>query len=181
MTTQMDLLSDEELVELSRNGDREAFGRIVGRYQSLICALTYSATGDVARSEDLSQETFLAAWRALVNLKEPRSLKSWLCGIARHVIQESRRRAGRDPLRAAGSLDHSAIEAAPESAPAASLVVSEDEKALLWRVLEGLPENYCEPLVPVESTPTESTDSAGDPGDHRPRKQRTAEKGGGEA
>jgi DNA-directed RNA polymerase specialized sigma24 family protein len=62
VTIQTYLDNDRELVERSLNGDRGAFGRIVERYQSLICAVTYSATGDVSRSEDLAQETFLAAW-----------------------------------------------------------------------------------------------------------------------
>jgi len=56
-------LNDAELVEQSLAGDRQAFGRIVGRYQSLVCALAYSATGSRSRSEDLAQETFVAAWR----------------------------------------------------------------------------------------------------------------------
>src|SRR5262249_18525167 len=36
-------MSDERLWELSRDGDGEAFGRIVERYQSLVCAVAYSA------------------------------------------------------------------------------------------------------------------------------------------
>ena len=37
-----DLLSDERLVGLTLDGDREAFGQIVTRYQAAICALAYS-------------------------------------------------------------------------------------------------------------------------------------------
>ena len=51
--------SDEQLWQLSRAGDREAFGRIVERYQSLICSLAFSACGSLASSEDLAQETDL--------------------------------------------------------------------------------------------------------------------------
>jgi hypothetical protein len=40
-----DLLSDERLVGLTLEGDRDAFGQIVARYQSAICALAYSACG----------------------------------------------------------------------------------------------------------------------------------------
>ena len=53
--------SDADLVAESLAGDRDAFGQIVARYQSLICSLAYSATGSLPRSEDLAQETFLAA------------------------------------------------------------------------------------------------------------------------
>ena len=43
--------SDSELVALSLAGERDAFGRIVNRYQTLLCSLTYSATGSVSQSE----------------------------------------------------------------------------------------------------------------------------------
>ena len=39
--------ADAELWRLSRDGDREAFGRIVERYQSLICSLAYSRCGSL--------------------------------------------------------------------------------------------------------------------------------------
>ena len=55
--------SDAELVADVLAGDRDAFAEIVSRYQTLVCSLAYSATGEVSRSEDLAQDTFLAAWR----------------------------------------------------------------------------------------------------------------------
>jgi len=64
-------LGDAELVTLSRDGQPAAFGQIVERYQTLICALAYSACGDLSRSEDLAQQTFITAWRQLCALKEP--------------------------------------------------------------------------------------------------------------
>ena len=80
--------SDERLVLNSRNGDRDAFARIVERYQSLICALTYGVCGDLQTSEDLAQVTFITAWSELPKLQEPSKLKSWLCGIARNVTNK---------------------------------------------------------------------------------------------
>jgi len=50
---------DASLVARTLAGNQDAFERIVSRYQSLICSLAYSATGNVARSEDLAQESFL--------------------------------------------------------------------------------------------------------------------------
>ena len=48
---------DAELVEQSRVGNQAAFGRIVARYQSLICSLAYNGTGSLSRSEDLATVT----------------------------------------------------------------------------------------------------------------------------
>jgi DNA-directed RNA polymerase specialized sigma24 family protein len=73
-------LSDAELVIASLGGDREAFGKIVTRYQRLICSLAYSSLGSLSESEDVAQEAFIEAWKKLGNLREPEKLKSWLCG-----------------------------------------------------------------------------------------------------
>ena len=54
--------NDAELVGKSLAGNRDAFGQIIARYQSLVCSLAYSATGSLSQSEDLAQETFVAAW-----------------------------------------------------------------------------------------------------------------------
>src|SRR2546426_12142191 len=97
--------NDAELVERSRTGDREAFGRIVERYQSLICALTYSACGNLQASEDLAQVTFITAWCRLRDLREPAKLKSWLCSIARNAAVDSFRQQRRAPTANAEALD----------------------------------------------------------------------------
>lgn len=138
------MTSDEQLWQMSLAGDREAFGQIVERHQSLICALAYSACGDLARAEDLSQETFLAAWRKLGELREPAKLRSWLCGIVRNLAANAARRDFR--RGAPESLEVVAEPLSPEDDPAAQ-AVTQEEAALLWRALAGLPESYREPMV----------------------------------
>src|SRR5438445_396954 len=93
--------SDAKLVAESLTGDREAFGQIVARYQTLICSLAYSGTGSLTQSEDLAQETFIAAWRQLASLREPEKLRSWLCGIARNHTYDVLKKRGREPSNAA--------------------------------------------------------------------------------
>jgi RNA polymerase sigma factor (sigma-70 family) len=137
---------DSELVAASLAGNRDAFGQIVARYQSLICALAYSATGNLGASEDLAQETFITAWKHLQQLRERHKLRAWLCGIARNRINNTLRREGREPLRTAEPLD-----TAPESATAEPLpreqAISNEEQAILWRSLARIPKIYREPLV----------------------------------
>lgn len=143
--TPLAALSDPQLWERSRSGDRDAFGAIVERYQTLVCSVAFSACGDLARSEDLAQETFVAAWRNLEKLREPGRLRHWLCGIVRNLAAASRRK----DRRRGGvleSLDDIPDPVATDADPAAS-VVSREEEALLWRALGGLPETYREPLV----------------------------------
>lgn len=138
--------TDAELVAQTLAGSREAFGDIVVRYQTLICSISYSATGSLTQSEDVSQETFLTAWRKLRELREPGSLRPWLCAIARNLLHHVRRDQGRDPTHAAEPLDHIHESPAPE-AIASAQAVSREEEAILWRSLERIPEPYREALV----------------------------------
>ena len=89
-------MTDAELLEASRRGEHSAFGAIVERYQDVVCAITYSRTRDQALSEDVAQDTFIAAWRQLDQLREPGRLRSWLCGIARNLARKARKRTARE-------------------------------------------------------------------------------------
>lgn len=138
-------MSDEQLWQQSRAGDREAFRGIVERYQSLVCSLAYSASGSLSRSEDLAQETFVTAWQRLDDLREPAKLRAWLCGIVRNLAANASRREQRRGGPAM-SLDAVPEQAADDADPAAHAVTKE-EAALLWSSLGGLPAAYREPLV----------------------------------
>ncbi len=146
MTTRASGNSDAQLVEWTLAGDRAAFATIVKRYQSLVCSITYSATGSFSLSEDLAQETFLAAWRQLSELREPTRLRSWLCGITRFLVGKEYRRQGREPLHAAESLDAIKEPHSLEASPALQ-AVSREEETILWRALERIPDTYREPLI----------------------------------
>src|ERR1700744_1654628 len=90
--------NDTELVAQSLVGNQEAFRQIVERYQTLICSVAYSATGNVSQSQDMSQETFIAAWKDLPSLREPEKLRAWLCRIVRNRVSKSYRRQVSDPV-----------------------------------------------------------------------------------
>jgi RNA polymerase sigma factor (sigma-70 family) len=146
MNAGSDDANDADLVAASLAGDRAAFGRIVGRYQSLVCAVTYSATGSLTLSEDVAQETFVAAWRQLGRLREPAKLRGWLCGIARNLLHNTLRRHGREPSQAAEPLDSASEVSSAEEAPA-GLAIRREEEAILWEALERVPESYRAPLI----------------------------------
>src|SRR3954468_7940469 len=138
--------SDSELVTRSLAGNRDAFGGIVARYQSLLCSLAYRATGSLSQSEDLAQETFVAAWKQLADLREPEKLRSWLCRISRNLAYDAVRQQGREPLHKAEPLEEIQDSPAPEPLPS-DYTVSQEEQAILWRSIERIPEIYREPLV----------------------------------
>src|ERR1035437_1386040 len=139
-------LDDARLVELGLDGDRDAFGQLVTRYQSPVCALAYSACGNLSHSQDLAQEIFIIAWRKLSDLKEPAKFRAWLYGIARNLIHNAFRQQTRNPLAAAEPLDESLATTATLSNPIAQ-AISKEEEGILWRSLEHIPETYREPLI----------------------------------
>jgi RNA polymerase sigma factor (sigma-70 family) len=138
--------SDAQLVTASLAGNHQAFRRIVERYQTLICSLAYCATGSLNQSEELSQATFVTAWKQLTQLREPSKLRPWLCGIARFVIGTELRRQRREPVCGAEPLEEAEAAAAVEPSPP-ERAISQEEAAILWRSIAGIPEAYREPLV----------------------------------
>lgn len=141
-----DAISDADLVAFSRAGDREAFRRIVERYQRLLCSLAYSATGRLSQSEDLAQEALVEAWRQLGNLREPEKLRAWLCGILRFKVSRLRRSDGQEPVWKAEPLA-AAEDIASNEPPAVDIAIQNEEQALLWSALARVPALYREPLV----------------------------------
>ncbi len=136
--------SDAELVAQSRRGSREAFGRIVRRYQGMIAGSAYSVCGDLHVSEDVAQETFLAAWKSLSGLKEPGKLSPWLCQIARRKALDHQRTTSRGKNRLARL-----FQMAPSRGTASTReeALSEEEREMLWRFLSELPQPYRETMV----------------------------------
>ncbi len=139
-------VDDTALVAEVLNGNRDAFGQLVARYQSSVCGLAYSACGNISQSEDLAQETFIIAWRKLGDLEEPAKFKSWLHGIARNLVNNTYRQQTRNPLASSEPLEESLTATASASNPT-ELAISKEEEAILWRSLEQIPETYREPLV----------------------------------
>lgn len=139
-------LADEVLVGRCRTGDRDAFAEIVRRYQTLICSIAYSATGNLASSEEIAQETFLAAWGSMDDLREPGRLRHWLCGIVRNLAKNQLRVGGRDMLNQAEAFDSVAVPDRDERDPSAASIARE-EVELVDRTLQTLPDQYREPMV----------------------------------
>jgi RNA polymerase sigma factor (sigma-70 family) len=141
-------MTKEELsvFKAAQAGDKEAFGVIVNRYQSLICAITYSSTGDINLSEDIAQETFLAAWNSLGELRSPTKLRAWLCAIARNLIKQSFRQRKNDIGKHAISL-----EANDQTIPAVQKdqkhIIDNEKQEILWQNLEKIPDTYREPMI----------------------------------
>jgi RNA polymerase sigma-70 factor, ECF subfamily len=78
-----DGLSDErELVVRAQKGDQLAFEKLYERYNSRISRYLIRMVGNDGIGCELTQETFLKAWEALLSLRDPEHFASWLYRIA---------------------------------------------------------------------------------------------------
>src|SRR6266704_3012319 len=88
--------SDTKLVELVQRGDRAAFNMLVLKYQHKVMKLVTRYVRDQAEAEDITQEAFIKAYRALPAFRGESAFYTWLYRIAintaKNSLMSSRRR-----------------------------------------------------------------------------------------
>ncbi len=84
--------TDVELVRGALDGAESAFREIVQRYQRPIYGLIVRMVRDPARAEELAQDTFVKAFRALHTYDVQRKFSAWLLTIAHHVAIDELRK-----------------------------------------------------------------------------------------
>ena len=134
------------LLKASLQGSTQAFEAVVERYQSLVCAVTYSGTGSVERSEELAQETFLRAWKSLDQLQDLAKFRPWLCSIARSTVQNWFRSRKNDVVGKAAPLD-CAVEKASDDVGPMEAAMMKEQQVVVARALAKIPESLREPLI----------------------------------
>ena len=86
---------DAELLERIRNGATDDFAEIVRRHQARVFAILHRYERDTHKVEDLAQETFVKAWRALDQFDGRAPFEHWLSRIAARVALDHLRREKR--------------------------------------------------------------------------------------
>lgn len=76
------MYENADLVQQARQGDRKAFGMLVAQYETPIYNLAYRMVGDPDDAADITQNTFLKAYRKLDAFDPSRKFFSWLYRIA---------------------------------------------------------------------------------------------------
>jgi len=122
-------------------GDVAAFAVIVERWQDPLVALAYRFCHDRSRAEDMAQEAFVRAFRALGQWRREAAFSTWLFALATNVYRAELRRR-RAPLV---SLDDVADPA--DSLDVAGEHEDSDRRAAVRRALHALPARYRDALV----------------------------------
>jgi DNA-directed RNA polymerase specialized sigma24 family protein len=110
---------DAELLERIRNGAPDDFAEVVRRHQSRVFAILHRYERDAHRVEDLAQETFVKAWRALEQFAGRAPFEHWLSRIAVRVALDHLRRE-KKRRNEIGLPELGGVIAHPETVPPAS-------------------------------------------------------------
>ena len=135
----MQVTTDLELLQKCTTGDADAFAVIVRRHQNLVCSVAYSVPGNFAASEDVGQDTLVAAWQQLPQSEDLTKFRAWVSSIARNKALTVLRQQ-----RNSQSLSDDVVSTAEEPD---GIAINHEEETLVWQALQGLPENYREPMV----------------------------------
>lgn len=119
------------------NSTRQRYERMVREFSADVYRYAFWLCRDRNMAEELSQETFLRAWKAFDSLQDEGSAKSWLFTIVR---RENARQYERKQLDVIDDADLSAVEGSKD-------YDTSTEAFALRRALEKLPEDYREPLI----------------------------------
>ena len=101
--------SAEEPSDDTVRRELEEFERVIARHQRDVLRLCYAICGDADRARDAAQRTWLEAWRARRQIRDPERVRSWLATIA---LREARREVGRSRRRSVRELPASTVDPA---------------------------------------------------------------------
>ena len=132
--------AERDLVGACQRGEREAFDRLVERYQREIYRLCYRYVNNHEDANDLAQDAFLKAWRAIGRFRGDSSFSTWLYRIAVNACLNHR--ALKRPLL------QELPEVLPDPAPRADAdVLSADESRRVRQAVGQLPERQRATLI----------------------------------
>ena len=133
----------------ARNGNRQAFERLVAATQNMVTSLALAVVRDIQHSEDIAQEAYLTVWKRLKTLRNANSFLPWLRQITRNLARDHLRRQrsrpgdqagyddGAEMLDRSGRVNHSEEQSA----------LDDEQDRLIREALESMPSESREVLT----------------------------------
>jgi RNA polymerase sigma-70 factor (ECF subfamily) len=133
-----ELMDENAMIQYAKDGDMDAFNRLVLEYQDLTFQVAYRIMGEMESAEDVVQESFIAAYRKINSFKGG-SFKAWVCRIVTNrCYDELRKRKRRptiplDPLNEDDeTIDSNEWLEDPGESPEESAIRTELNSAIQW-------------------------------------------------
>ncbi len=145
MSTGKSKQTDQQLVDQVFKGNKHAFDLLVLRYQHRILALVSRFIRDQSEVEDVCQEAFIKAYRALPKFRGDSAFYTWLYRIAintakNHMVTKGRRPPGTDVDLGDADLAELPSELVDNGSPEAKLS-SNELQLLINNAIKDLPED----------------------------------------
>lgn len=135
---------EARLVLRARERDPDAFEQLIMAQAPQLARMLRRLLGSPADAEEVLQETFLKAWRAIDRFRGEARFSTWLYRIA---LNEARRRQAYDANRRALPIDDVLLELPDVSAGPAALVESAELEGFIEQCVAELPANYREAVI----------------------------------
>ena len=135
--------TDQQLVQRAQRGDLRAFDLLVLKYQGRIAALVSRYVSDVGEVEDVTQEAFIKAYRALGKFRGDSAFYTWLYRIAanaakNHLVAKGRRPGAHATIEDAEGFDEGGMLS--ESASPEALAMGGELAEVVESALKALPD-----------------------------------------
>jgi RNA polymerase sigma-70 factor (ECF subfamily) len=140
-------MDEAQIVTQCQQGDTEAFGRLVSRYQGAVYSTAFYYAGRYGAAEDIAQEAFLAAYRSLKQLNNPTRFGPWLKEITCRTAANWLRRHG-TRLRNETPLPFRRVENIEDLREGPGSRLDRGERyERVQRAIDTLPERYRLPVI----------------------------------
>lgn len=133
---------DQFLIQRCLDGDADSYAALVDRYKSMAYTTAYRMVGDAASADDIAQESFIAAYKALAKFRRDSRFSTWLYSIvmnkSRDFLRAERETVGLDEI--------SDVRQSPLPSPERT-ARHHQERDALQQALDQLPRDYREVLI----------------------------------
>ena len=136
-------MDDAALIAASMAGRRDAFDAIVERHRRTVYQVCYRFVGNHEDASDLSQESFVRAWRGLKTFKGQAALSTWLYRIAVNVClnRVSVKTPPTDPIESTDHFEDTRVEGAQAA------LLREERAATVRKAIASLPKKQRATLI----------------------------------
>jgi RNA polymerase sigma-70 factor, ECF subfamily len=143
--------SDAKLVEMVQRGDRAAFDVLVLKYQHKVLKLVTRYVRDPVEAEDIAQEAFIKAYRALPSFRGDSAFYTWLYRIAantaKNVLVSSRRRLVDYDLDLQDPDDYAAQVLLKDSDTPEGMLLTDEIRQTVTEAMQQLPDDLREAIT----------------------------------
>jgi len=135
--------ADADLIAKARDGDRDAFARLVGRHYGFVYRVAYRWCGRKADAEDIAQDVAIRLGRAIRDYRGGGAFTTWLYAVTMNAARDAMRKGARDTARVQAFGVHSL------GAGSAQAEEPDDPAERLWAAVRRLPDKQRDAVLLV--------------------------------